>query len=90
MAIIAEYVCVIVLFIYLSTESYLVADAIAYLLNPLCLNVAPSIITHQCQDNTAPSQVNALVPGFQGPVTANLLSELISIHKINVLFDVNV
>ena len=38
----------------------------------------------------SPSQINVLVPGFQEPLTADLLSDLISIHKINVLFDVNV
>ena len=52
-----------------------------------CLNVVPSDSTHQCQVNTAPSQIDALVPGFQGPPTANYLSESISIHEINVLFD---
>ena len=36
------------------------------------------------------SQLNALVPGFQEPRTADLFSELISIHEINVLFDANV
>ena len=76
--------------LYLLTRSYLVADAIAYLLSPQCLNVAPSISTHQCQVDTAPSWINMLVPGFQEPPTADLLSELISIHEINVLFDANV
>ena len=76
--------------LYLFTGSYLVADAIAYLLSLQCLNVAPSINTHQCQVNTALSQINTLVPGFQEPLTADLLSELISVHEINVLFDVNV
>ena len=73
---------------YLFTESYLVADAIACLLSLQCLIVAPSISTHHCQVDKAPSRINALVPGFQEPLTANLLSELISIHEINVLFDV--
>ena len=54
--------------------------------HPSCLNVTLSISTHQCQVNTAPSQINMLVPGFQEPPTADLLLELISIHKINVLF----
>ena len=76
--------------LYLFTESYLVADAITYLLSPQCLNVVPSISTHQCQVNTAPSQINVLVPGLQEPPTAKLLSELISVHEINVLFDANV
>ena len=76
--------------LYLSTESYLVADAITYLLGPPCLNIVPPISTHQCQVDTAPSLVNALVPGFQEPLTADLLSELISVHEINVLFDANV
>ena len=76
--------------LYLFTGSYLVADAIACLLNPQCLNVAPSDSTRQCQVDTAPSLINVLVPGFQEPLTADLLSELISIHEINVLFDVNV
>ena len=70
--------------------SFLVADAVAYLLSPQCLNVVLSISTHQCQVNTAPSRINTLVPEFQEPPTANLLSELISIHEINVLFDANV
>ena len=78
------------LYLYLFTWSYLVADAIAYLSSLQCLNVLPSVSTHQCQVNTAPSQINALVPGFQEPLTADLLSELISVHEINVLFDVNV
>ena len=76
--------------LYLFTESYLVADAVTYLLSPQCLNVVPSISTHRCQVDTAPSQIKALVPGFQEPPTADLLLELISIHKINVLFDVSV
>ena len=29
-------------------------------------------------------------PGFQGPLAADYLSELIGIHKVNVLFDINV
>ena len=76
--------------LYLFTGSYLVADAIAYLLSLQCLNVVPSVSTHQCQVDTAPSQINVLVPGFQEPLTADLLSELISVHEINVLFDENV
>ena len=72
------------------TGSYLVADAMANLLSPQCFNVVPSISTHQWQVNTAPSQIDALVPGFQEPPTADLMSELISIHEINVLFDANV
>ena len=76
--------------LYLFIESYLVADAIAYLLSPQCLNVVPSVSTCQCQVNTAPSQINVLVPGFQEPLTANLLSELISVYEINVLFNANV
>ena len=76
--------------LYLFTESYLVADAIAYLSSLQCLNIAPSISTHQCQVNTAPSQISTLVPGFQKPLTADLLSELISVHEINVLFNANV
>ena len=74
----------------LFTESYLVADAIAYLLSKQCLNVVPSVSTHQCQVDRDPSRINALVPGFQEPPTADLLSELISVHEINVLFDANV
>ena len=31
-----------------------------------------------------------LVPGLQEPLTADLLSDLISVHEINVLFDANV
>ena len=76
--------------LYLFTESYLVVDAIAYLSSLQCWNVVPSISTCQYQVDTAPSQINALLPGFQEPLTADLLSELISIHKINVLFDANV
>ena len=49
-----------------------------------------SISTQQCQVDTAPSQIDVLVPGFQEPLTADLLSELISVQKINVLFDENV
>ena len=75
---------------YLFTESYLVADAITWLLSLQCLNVALSNSTCQCQVDTAPSQINALVPGFQGPPAADYLSESISVHKINVLFDTNV
>ena len=75
-------------YLYLFTESYLVADTIAYLMSSQYLNAAPSISTHQV--NTAPSQIDVLIPGFQEPPTADLLSKLISIHKINVLFDVNV
>ena len=44
----------------------------------------------QCQVDTTPSQINALVPGFQGPPAADYLSESISIHEINVLFNMNV
>ena len=73
--------------LYLFTGSYLVPDTVAYLSSLQCLNVAPSVSTHQCQVDTAPSQIDALVPGFQEPLTADLLSELISIHEINVLFD---
>ena len=76
--------------LYLFTETYLVAEAITYLSSPQYLNVVPSISTHQCQVDTAPSQINMLVPGFQEPLTADLLSELISIHEIKVLFDANV
>ena len=76
--------------LYLFTGSYFVANAIAYLSSLQCSNVAPSVSTHQCQVNTAPSQIEALVPGFQEPLTADLLSELISIHEINVLFIMNV
>ena len=76
--------------LYLFTESYLVADAVTYLLSSQCLNVAPSVSTHQCQVDTASSQINALVPGVQEPPTADPLLELISIHEINVLFDANV
>ena len=77
------YLCSCLLF----TEGYLVADAVAYLSSPLCLNVASYDSTHQCKIDITPSQVNMLVPGFQEPSTADLLSELISIHEINVLFD---
>ena len=76
--------------LYLFTGSYLVADAIAYLSSPQCLNVAPSVRTRQCQVDTAPSRINMLVPRFQEPLTADLLSELISVHEINVLFDANI
>ena len=76
--------------LYLFTGNYLVADAIACLSSPQYLNVALSASTHQCQVDTAPSLFNVLVPGFQEPLTADLLSELISVHKINVLFDANV
>ena len=76
--------------LYLFTESYLVADAIAYILSPQCLNTVLSVSTHQCQVNTAPSQINVIVAGFQEPPTAVLLLELINIHEINILFDVNV
>ena len=76
--------------LHLFTESYLVADAIAKLSCPQCLNVAPSDSTHQCLVDTIPSQINVLVPGFQEPSAANYLSESISIHKINVLFNTNV
>ena len=48
--------------LFLLTGSYLVADAIAYLSSPQCLNVVPSVSTYQCQVDTAPSQINALVP----------------------------
>ena len=75
--------------LYLFTESHLVADTVAYLLSLECLNAAMSVSTHRCQVNTAPSQVNTLVPGFKEPLTASLLSELISVHETNVLFDVN-
>ena len=74
----------------LFTESYPVTDAITYLLHPQCLNVVPSISTHQCQVDTTPSRINTLIPGFQEPLTADPLLELISIHEINVLFDANV
>ena len=74
--------------LYLFTGNYLVADAIAYLSSLQCLNVALFVSTHQCPVDTAPSQINMLVPGFQEPLTADLLSELISVHEINVLFDV--
>ena len=47
-------------------------------------NVAPSISTCQCQINTTPSQVEALVPRFQEPPTADLLSELSSAHEVHV------
>ena len=76
--------------LYLFTGSYLVADAIAYLSSPQCLSDAPSIGTCQCQVNTVPSQIDALVPGFHEPLRADLLSELIIIHEINILFDANV
>ena len=42
------------------------------------------------QVNTTPSQIEALVPKFQGPLTADYLSEPISVHEINVLFIMNV
>ena len=80
------YLCYCLLF----TGSYLVADAIAYQSSPQCLNVVLSNSTHQCQVDTTPSQINALVPEFQEPLTVDLLSELISVHEINVLFDANV
>ena len=76
--------------LYLFTGSYLVADAIAYLSSLHCLNVVPPVSTHQCQVNTASSQIDVLVPGFQEPLTADLLLELISVQEINVLFDANV
>ena len=76
--------------LYLFTESYLVADAVTYLSSPQCLNVVPPTSTCRCQVNTAPSWINVLVKGFQEPLTADLLLELISIHEMNVLFDVNV
>ena len=75
---------------YLFTGSYLVADAITLLSSPQCLNVAPSDSTRQCWVNTTPSRIDTLVPGYQGPLTANYLLESISIHEINVLFDTNV
>ena len=40
--------------------------------------------------NTAPSRIDVLVPRFQGPLAADYLLESISIHEINVLFDMNV
>ena len=49
-----------------------------------CLNVVPSDSTHQCLIDTAPSQINTLVPGFQEPLAADYLLESISIHEINV------
>ena len=76
--------------LYLSTESYLVANDVTYLSSQQCLNVTLSISTHQYQVDTAPSRINALVTGFQEPLTANLLSELIRVHETNVLFDANV
>ena len=79
-AIITEYICVIVLF----TEGYLVANTIAYLSSPQCLNVVPSISTHQCRVNTTPSQIEASVPRFQEPPTADFWLELSSTHKLHV------
>ena len=68
-----EYLCYCLLF----SKGYIVADAIAYLMNPQCSYVVPSISTHQCAINTTPLQVEALVPRFQEPLTADDESGLI-------------
>ena len=68
----------------LFTKGYFVADAIAYLSSPQCSNIVLSESTHQCQVNTAPSQIEALVPRFQELPTAGFLSELISVHEVHV------
>ena len=69
------YLCYCLLF----TEGYIVADT--YLSRLQCLNVVLSKSTHQCQINTTPSQIEVLVPKFQEPPTADLLSELIASMK---------
>ena len=64
--------------------------SVPLLSSPQCLNVELSNSTHQCLVDTTPSWINVLVPGFQEPSAADYLSESISIHEINVLFDMNV
>ena len=74
------YLCYCLLF----TEGYIVANTIAYLSGPQCLNVVPFVSTHQCQVDTTPSRIEALVPRFQEPLTADILSELFSAHEVHV------
>ena len=77
MAIIVEYICVLV---FLVTEGYFCSLCHTYRLI-LSLSIAPSADTQQCQVDTIPSQTTMLVPGFQEPPAAGSLSELISIHE---------
>ena len=74
------YLCSCLLF----TKGYLVADAITYPLSLHCSNVVLSMNTHQCQIDTTPSWIEVLVPRFQEPLTADLLSELSSTHEVHV------
>ena len=58
-------------------------NTIAHLSSPHH-NVVLSISTCQCSVDTTPSRVEALVPRFQEPLTADNFSELISAHEANV------